>query len=249
MKKNIFISGVSKGIGRELALYHLKQGDSVYGISRTHCDELQEYAHFHYHSVDLSQSNNIIEHLEAFSALKQIMKIDRLYLNAGLIHKISRLDKLSVDDFNYVMSVNLFSYKVLLDFFLNNEKISLEQIIISSSIAGVRPREGMSVYAVSKAALNMMIKIYALENPHLFFAVIGLCLFDSTVSRVLALDNRDIDQFLELKKLTERLSKIEGYIVSAQQRAQELIYVLNNIDNFHITSGDFFEIRDLLCDI
>ncbi|OCG21768.1 SDR family NAD(P)-dependent oxidoreductase [Gilliamella sp. App4-10] len=246
MQKNIFISGVSKGIGRELALYHLEQGDRVYGISRSKCDDLQEYEHFYHHSIDLSQSKYIIEHLEEFSALKQITKIDRLYLNAGLIHKLSRLDKLCLDDFNYVMSVNLFSYKVLLDFFLNNEKLLLEQIIISSSIAGVRPREGMSVYAVSKAALNMMIKIYALENPHLFFAAIGLCIFDSTVSRVMALDNPDIDQFLELKKLAERLSKIEGYIVTAQQRAQELIYVLNNIENLQITSGDFFEIRNLL---
>jgi len=62
----------------------------------------------------------------------------------------------------------------------------------------------------------------------------------------MALDNPNIDQFLELKKLAERLSKIEGYIVTAEQRAQELIYVLNNIENLKITSGDFFEIRSLL---
>ncbi|KFA59212.1 hypothetical protein A9G34_00245 [Gilliamella sp. Choc4-2] len=246
MKKNIFISGVSSGIGRELALYHLKEGDSVYGISRSKCAELEKYQHFHHHCIDLSQSEFIVSHLKEFSNLKQIKKIDRLYLNAGLFNKVTRLDQLSFDDFNYVMSVNLFSYKILLDFFLNHDQLSLEQIIISSSIAGVRPRQGMSVYAVSKAALNMMIKIYALENPHLFFAVIGLCIFDSAVSRVITLDNPKLNEFPELKKLAERLSKNDGYLVSSQQRAKELIHVLNNIETLQITSGDFFEIRDLL---
>lgn len=246
MKKNIFISGVSKGIGRELALYHLKQGDHVYGISRSKCDELQKYENFYHYSIDLSQSKSITENLEKFSDLQQVKKLDRLYLNAGLIPKLSRLDQQKFDDFNYVISVNLFSYKILLDFFLNRENLLLEQIIVSASISGVRAREGMSAYAVSKSALNMMMKIYALENPNLFFAVIGLCIFDSQISRVMSLDNPDINQFLELKKLAERMSQKNNYLVSPEQRAKDLIHVLNNIETLKITSGDFFEIRNLL---
>lgn len=245
MNKNIFISGVSKGIGKELALYHLKRGDRVYGISRSRCIELEKYDNFYHRSIDLSQTESIFMCLKEFSVLNEVNKIERLYLNAGLIKEISRLDDQSIYDFNYIMSVNLYSYKMILDFFLSYRPILINQVVISSSIAGQRPRAGMSAYAVSKAALNMMIKIYALENPHLFFAVIGLCIFDSSISRKLSSKNQKINQFVELKKLAERFSE-NGYVVSAQQRAEELIYVLNNINELKLTSGDFFEIRNLI---
>lgn len=248
MGKNIFISGVSKGIGKEIALYHLKEGNNVYGISRTNCLELDQYPNFFHKKIDLSHLESIPSNLSSFKELENIRNIDVVYLNAGLILDISSINELKILDFQYIMSVNLYSYKIILDYFLNIESINLNQIMISSSIAGVRARSGMSAYAVSKAALNMMISLYALEHPNLFFNVIGLCIFDSNVSRIVSIHNPKITEFPDLEKLALRMED-KNYLVTARQRAYELIDVLSNSKELHIESGKFFEIRDLLTEL
>ncbi|MEO4091746.1 SDR family NAD(P)-dependent oxidoreductase [Acinetobacter pittii] len=248
MKKNIFISGVSQGIGKEIALYHLKEGDNVYGISRNSCSELIAYKNFFHKKIDLSEFETISLYLDSFEELKNIRNIDTLYLNAGLIKDINNISEVSIKDFHYTMSVNLYSYKVILDYFLNNSFFKLHQIVISSSIAGVRARAGMTDYAISKAALNMMIKLYALEHPSLFFNVIGLCVFDSNVSRTFSSKNPKIKKFPDLDKLSIRL-KEENYVVTAKKRAYQLINVLKNSKILGLESGKFVEIRDLLTKI
>jgi 3-oxoacyl-[acyl-carrier protein] reductase len=40
---NILVSGVSRGVGIAICKKILAEGHSVYGISRTHSDEVKEY--------------------------------------------------------------------------------------------------------------------------------------------------------------------------------------------------------------
>lgn len=245
MQKTVFITGCSQGIGKEIALYHLKKGDSVYGISRKNDQELAQYAQFFHQSIDLSISEEIVNLLNQFSDLQKVKRIDILYLNAGLIKDIHAIHTLSMSDFNYIMSVNLYAYKILLDYFLDKENLALNKVVVSGSIAGVRPRAGMSAYAISKAALNMMIKLYALEHTNLCFVLAGLCIFDSSVSQVCSRQNPKLKEFPELQKLSIRMES-ENYLVSAQQRAHELIHIVENFNALEIESGEFFEVRHVL---
>ncbi|MEW6484874.1 MAG: SDR family NAD(P)-dependent oxidoreductase [Pseudomonadota bacterium] len=244
-QKNIFITGVSRGIGKELALYHLENGDQVYGVSRFLGDEFSTYKKFHHLTLDLSEVASVPEQLRNFFRRTQCTELSRIYLNAGLIDNIYRLSDLSIEKFNYILSVNLVVYKQVLDFFINHDEMSINEVVVSSSIAGVRARAGMSAYAVSKAALNMLMKIYALENPEIFIVLVGLCIFDSAVSQVVSPENNNLRDFKELQSLASRLKNPE-YMVSARERSLDLIFVLNNLVELGVTSGDFFEIREIL---
>jgi len=244
-KQNVFISGVSRGIGKELSLYHLRKGDHVYGVSRSINKELLEFSNFHYISLDLSKTELINPCLDAFLSFDKELVFERIYLNAGLIDDIYKISEIDISKFNYILSVNLIAYKQILDFFIHHDLIQIKEVVVSASIAGVRPRAGMSAYAVSKSALNMLMSLYAIENPSIFFVVVGLCIFDSVVSQKLSHDNRKIKYFGELEALASRFKK-QGYLVSAEERKNDLIYVLDHLSELNISSGVFFEIRDML---
>lgn len=245
MKNNIFITGCSTGIGKELALHHLNRGDNVFGVSRNIGGEFSGYENFTHISRDLSDTVGFKKYISNFFEGAECYDFSRIYLNAGLIDNIYGMEMISLEKFNYILSVNLTINKVIMDFFICHERIKIHEVVVSSSIAGVRPREGMSAYAVSKAALNMMMKIYAIENPEIFIVSVGLCIFDSAVSGVVTAENKKLADFKELQELASRLTK-PGYKVTAYQRAQDLLYILNNLMNLKVTSGDFFEIRGLL---
>ncbi len=244
-ERNIFITGVSRGIGKELALYHLENGDQVYGVSRSLGDHFSTYTNFHHLALDLSEIDSVPGHLQKFFESHQCNELSRIYLNAGLIDDIYGLNDISIEKFNYILSVNLIAYKQIMDFFINHDAMNITEVVVSSSIAGVRPRAGMSAYAVSKAALNMLMKIYALENPQIFIVLVGLCIFDSAVSQVVSPENTNLKRFKELQSLAGRL-KEPTYMVSAGERSLDLIFVLDHLVELGVTSGDFFEIRETL---
>lgn len=92
---------------------------------------------------------------------KQYGKLDILLINAG-ITKIAPIEQTTEDMFDDVMNVNFKgAYFTLSKFIpLLNENASV--ILLSSSSATISPQQG-SVYAASKAALNAVVKIAALE--------------------------------------------------------------------------------------
>lgn len=92
---------------------------------------------------------------------KQYGKLDILLINAG-ITKIAAIEQTTEDMFDEVMNVNFKgAYFTLSKFIpLLNENASV--VLLSSSSATISPQQG-SVYAASKAALNAVVKIAALE--------------------------------------------------------------------------------------
>lgn len=92
---------------------------------------------------------------------KQYGKLDILLINAG-ITKIAPIEQTTEDMFDEVMNVNFKgAYFTLSKFIpLLNENASV--VFLSSSSATISPQQG-SVYAASKAALNAVVKIAALE--------------------------------------------------------------------------------------
>lgn len=92
---------------------------------------------------------------------KQYGKLDILLINAG-VTKIAPMEQTTEEMFDEVMNVNFKgAYFTLSKFIpLLNEKASV--VLLSSSSATISPQQG-SVYAASKAALNAVVKIAALE--------------------------------------------------------------------------------------
>jgi NAD(P)-dependent dehydrogenase (short-subunit alcohol dehydrogenase family) len=101
-----------------------------------------------------------IEHL-AEEVKKKFGKVDILLINAG-ITKFSTIEQIEESQFDEMMNVNFKGAYFTLSRFipLLNEGASV--IMLSSTSATISPQSA-SVYAASKAALNAVVKIAALE--------------------------------------------------------------------------------------
>jgi benzil reductase ((S)-benzoin forming) len=242
--KDAFISGVSTGIGLSLAKQLLAQGYRVYGVSRREPAELIADSNFRFCALDFANSNAAAQALTGFIEREKITKLSKLFLNVGQFGKrIAPVHKVSVADLEDMVRVNVWSHKVLLDCLLI-QKVAIQDTVFSSSIAGVRARAGNSGYAITKAALNMMAKLYAIENPTIRFLVLGLCNVDTFLSKTIGSLPLEGD-FPEIIKLRER-AQDPHYLISADKRAADILGLFEPTQFDKVPNGDFVEIRTLL---
>lgn len=240
-----FITGVSSGIGYALAKSLLEKNYCVYGISRRTPRGLLKHENFHYRSIDVTSYSHFTDEVIQLIKETEMVKINYLFLNVGEFNKrIAPIIDTPIGEYEHLMRLNVWSCKIILDLLLRSD-ISIETVIFSSSIAGSRARKGMGPYAISKAALNMMAKLYALEHPDIFFSVLGLC----NVSTFLAENVMNLPllgEFNELEALRNRVLSEKDYLVSPEKRAQQIIKLLETDLKSISQSGEFVEIRELL---
>lgn len=154
----LFISGNSNGLGLGLTRYYINQGDEVFSVSRSACP-LQHEA-LHHTQLDLSQLDKIC------ASLEQLLPdaLDLVILNAGILGNIQDLADTSQQQVDQVMTINVWANKVIIDWLIK-KNIRVKQLILVSSGASVNGNRGWGAYSISKAALNMMAKLYAHEMP------------------------------------------------------------------------------------
>jgi NAD(P)-dependent dehydrogenase (short-subunit alcohol dehydrogenase family) len=173
---NIFISGISSGIGYGLTRYYLEEGHAVWGISRrgfpTPHPRLVEGR------IDLSDLDTLNTRL--LSLPLPADGLDLVILNAGILGEIKDMQDSSVEDMKAVMDVNLWANVVLLKHLLA-ENYCRDMVIAISSGASVNGSRGWAGYSLSKAALNMMIKLFAAENPDLHMTAFAPGLVDTAM--------------------------------------------------------------------
>ncbi|AVD85048.1 short-chain dehydrogenase [Pseudomonas sp. SWI6] len=239
LMNHVFISGVSSGIGHALAALHLARGDEVWGVSRRAPEDLLRHAGFHFRGLDLCAPSGSEAALQVFLGETCF---DTAYLNAGTFGSAPDLAcNTSAEAFREVMELNVVAVKWVLDLLLKRDALP-RQVVFSASVSGIRQRAGMLSYSVSKAALNALAKVYHLENPEVFFAVLGLCNVDTTVAHtILQADER----FPELVALRERAAQ-PGYVASPQERARDIVTLLARRQAIALQSGQFYEVRQLL---
>lgn len=237
--KRYFVTGSSSGIGLELSKKLLKDGHEVIGLSRRLNDDLANHERYQHITLDLADLHALTQAIEN-NALKETRKCDGVFLNAGAFGPPpDESRRISADDFLRVMKINCVANKILLDFFCSQNRSMT--ILVSASISSIRFRAGMSVYAASKAALNALCQIVALENPHIFLVNIGLCNVNTDLMQTGLTPNSRLP---ELTALRERARK-KGYVEAPENRAYQLIEIINNPEKFEIKSGLFVEIREI----
>ncbi|MCE2706181.1 MAG: SDR family oxidoreductase [Proteobacteria bacterium] len=244
--KSVFITGVSSGIGFELATKFLELGYCVYGISRRVPVGLLAKPNFYHRCMDASELDTLSDKITKFLILDlAVNKIDYLFLNIGEFNKrIALITDTPLAEYEHLMRVNAWNCKVILDTLLRS-KISLDTVIFSSSIAGKRARKGMGPYAVSKAALNMLAELYALDHPELYFLVLGLCNVDTFLAKnVLYMPL--FGDFKELLDLRERAINSD-YVISTHKRALQILKIIKEVGYRNQEyNGKFIEIRNFL---
>ena len=167
-KKRILVTGVSRGIGRELVVALVKMGHQVHGISRNDAalDELKdqlagEVGAFHPLQFDIGGLN-----LGALPDLLDIDELDVLINNAGsLINK--PFENISRSELGEVYAINLqapfFLIQKLLPLLKRSTSAHVINIGSMGGVNGTAKFSGLSAYSSSKGALSILTECLAEE--------------------------------------------------------------------------------------
>jgi NAD(P)-dependent dehydrogenase (short-subunit alcohol dehydrogenase family) len=242
MARTVFITGVRSGIGLGLAQACLERGDRVYGLSRRPPERLEAYRRkpdpdFIFAPVDLSDLDGIAP--KVGSLLHGIESLDLVILNAGVLGEIGDMTDTPLARLRQVMDVNLWANKPVLDAVFAGGR-AVAQVVGISSGAAVSGARGWNAYAISKAALNMMMRLYAAEFPGTHFSALAPGLVDTAMQeqmRGLPADPRF--------PTVDRLKKAAGTadMPDAEMVAPRLLAAMDRVRE--LKSGDFHDLRTL----
>ena len=236
--KRVFITGVSSGIGHALAREYLDCGCRVYGVSRRCPTDLIEREGFAYQSLDLQ------DHGKTKPALATLLDgAEHLHvavLNAGVMGAFGDLGELPLDDLRKVLEINVWVNKTVLDS-LFSQGCRIDQVVAISSGASVNGNRGWAGYSISKAALNMLIKLYARERSETHFCalapgVLRTAMLDKLLSR------SPDDRYPSIENL--RAKNDASQITDPEAAAGKLIEAFGRLPGL-IESGDYADVRML----
>ncbi len=170
MTQTVLITGVSAGLGAAFAGHYLAEGADVLGCSRRRPEQFREAEGFHFEPIDLSDLDGITGGLSRLCA--GVDRCDLVILNAGILSPFGDMREARLEECQHVLNVNLWANKVLLDWLLSQIPV-VTQVVAISSGAGIHGNRGWNAYAISKAALNMLIRLYAAETPATHFTAVA----------------------------------------------------------------------------
>lgn len=230
---NIFITGVSSGVGLGLSKRFLADGDQVYACSRREPENVSE---LNFISMDLSKLETIEP--AVIKLLHDVNRLSCVVLNAGVLGDIKDMKDSSIEELQHTMNVNLWSNKLILDAIFKTVP-QVEQVIAISSGAAVNGNRGWSGYSISKAALNMMIKLYAAERHDTHFTAFAPGLIDTAIQDDLC--SRTDDRFSSIETLksargTDRMPNPDVFANQFKLLYRELL---------DYPSGSFLDIRSI----
>ncbi|MBQ4155595.1 MAG: SDR family oxidoreductase [Clostridia bacterium] len=165
MKKNVIVTGVTRGIGRQIALDLVESGYYVIGIynnSKQKAKELEEISsNIKTFKCDISDYSEVCE--TAKRILSEFKSIYALVNNAG-VAKTGLVTDMSEEDYRKIFDTNVKGVfaltKTILPFMINEKQ---GKIVNISSIWGVCGGSCEVLYSASKSAIIGMTKALAKE--------------------------------------------------------------------------------------
>ena len=163
---HVIVTGAASGIGRATVATLLKDGKAVIALDRD-ADSLQsleaEFADsgkLSTHTIDLSK----LEEIESFAAgLPETLRIAGLVCSAARGDNTPVLD-IPVEKLKAVFELNYFATFTLCNRIAKRMKAAEGgSIVMITSVSGLRANAGRAAYGSSKAAVEMLAKIMAVE--------------------------------------------------------------------------------------
>ena len=235
----VLITGTSRGIGQALAGEFLRRGDRVMGLGRTPPEKCEPVTSF-YRAVDLSQLDSIAVELRQLLEQAKCQELDLVILNAGILGQIADLRDTPMADLKRLMDVNLWANKIVLDTIFASCN-PVRQVVAISSGAAVNGNRGWGGYSLSKAALNMLIRLLAAEQPATHCSALAPGLVDTAMQDYLCGQSHD-QRFEAVQRISAKRNTSE--MPAPAELAPRLIEVIEQIPN-QIPSGEFVDIRNL----
>lgn len=169
--KSVLVTGVSGGLGLQIAMILHKLGVRVTLMSRNKDKMNSLFGKLQKTSKDVAISIGYVESFEDCSravslAIKTFGRLDAVINNAGSIEPISRISDI-VDDNAIInnLMVNLAGPIFLTSLTIPYLRKTSGTIVNISSGASERAIQGLSVYSAAKSGLNQFTKITSLEEP------------------------------------------------------------------------------------
>jgi len=237
-QKTIFITGTSSGIGNGLARYYLEQGHRVLGLNRRRPEDLLQYEAFRFMSTDLGQMEEISPSITQLT--NDIQRLDLVILNAGVLGNFGDLGDTPLSDLSHTMEVNVWANKLVLDA-LFEQGITINQVVSISSGASVNGNRGWSGYSLSKATLNMLMKLYAHEQPATHFCALSPGIVDTPILEYLCSRESDT-RYPSLDVICAKRHTSE--MPAPDQAAPYLANVMAELPKI-VPSGEYADVRTL----
>ena len=234
---NVLITGTSSGIGRGLVTEFLNRKEHVWGISRRDSADLFKNTNYHHLQLDLTNTESVNKLVPGFLAKTE--HFDLVILNAGILGEIKYMNEVSVDQMKRVMEVNVWANKTLLDL-LFKLNINVKQVVGLSSKAALRSSPGWGSYSLSKAALDMLMDIYAKEYLETHFSAFAPGLVDSEIVDYVA-TIRDVEKYPSAKNLQD--ARYTETMPDAFTAAPKLIVGMEKALQFE--SGSHVDVREM----
>jgi len=229
----VFITGIGSGLGKALAEYYLEKNYDVIALSRHLPKDLEKFKNLKFYYCDLEALEKVYSITE--KALKDIKKLDIAWLNAGLLTELKDIYDTPIYEMERMINVNVWANKLILDCFIDLN-IDIPLIIAISSGASVNGNRGWHGYSISKASLNMLIKLYSreMERTKLIALAPGLILTPMLEKFVLSADE---DKFPSVQRIKNAPK------FSPEEAVENIISKLDKLSSFE--SGSYIDIRNI----
>lgn len=160
----VLISGAASGIGKACIESFLQRGAAVVGLD-INKNILTASSHTNYFGMccDITDENAVKDALQ--QSVMRFGGIDMVILNAGMFPPGKKVSELAIEDWRKVMNVNLDSNLMLLRETYPLLKLAPKngRVVIIGSKNVPAPGPGAAAYSASKAALNQLMRVTALE--------------------------------------------------------------------------------------
>lgn len=230
---NVLITGHSRGLGGALTDLHLEQGDHVFGASRT--KRPGDAARLTQIVADFKDPAAATAALDAHVAAD--IALERVFLNAGVLGPIAALADTPLTTLREVMEINVWANKAVLDWLLERGTAPA-QVVLMSSGASNSGNFGWGAYALSKATLNMLTRLYAHEFPASHLCALAPGLVETAMQDEIA--EQDAETFPSLARL--QAARGTANMPTPAVAARRIVDALPRLRGF--PSGSFVDMRD-----
>jgi NAD(P)-dependent dehydrogenase (short-subunit alcohol dehydrogenase family) len=168
----VVITGASRGIGAELTRALLAEGNEVHAVSRNtdRLAPLTKDKNLHLHSIDLEN----VAGPDQLSRALEGRTVDLLINNAGVLLGDNKFEKLDMGDVQQSFEINTILPMRVCQTLLPNFGKGTKIAQITSLMGSIADNGsgGAYAYRMSKTALNMFNKSFAIERPDLVSIVL-----------------------------------------------------------------------------
>ncbi len=232
---NVFITGISSGLGQSLAAAYLSQGDTVFGLSRRPPTMDFPSEDWSFAAVDLADFEGAKAGTQEL--LGGVNQLDLIWLNAGVLGELKDMADATIKEMQHTFDVNVWANKVVLDTVFAMG-IDVKQVVAMSSGAAVNGNRGWNGYSIAKAALNMLIQLYAAERPGTHFCALAPGLVDTAMQDYICAlppsESRPSVEKLKAARGTEYMPGPDGAVSRILSHMPKII---------KLPSGSFADIR------